>query len=65
MGKWIDLLLGTTEERKKKQIRNEEWKNALQKQKENNMKIRTLYLKRNQEEKRLRKLRTNDKKTKK
>ena len=64
MGKWTDALLGTSEERKKKLRRQELQKNVLQKQKENNKKIRTLYRKRNLEEIRLRQMRNKENKDK-
>jgi hypothetical protein len=50
MGKWADILLGTSEERKKKHRRHELRKNARQEQKENNKNMRTLYRERSREE---------------
>ena len=64
MGKWKDTLLGTSEERKKKHIQHELQKKALQEQKENNQKMRTLYRERNQEEIRLRQMRKTENKDK-
>ena len=64
MGKWTDTLLGTSEERKKKRRRHELRKNALQEQKENNKKMRTLYRERNREEIRLRQMRNTENKDK-
>jgi len=64
MGKWTDTLLGTSEERKKKHRRHELRKKALQKQKENNKKMRTLYRERNREEIRLREMRNTENKDK-
>jgi hypothetical protein len=64
MGKWTDILFGTSEERKKKHRRHELRKNALQEQKENNKKMRTLYRERNQEEIRLRQVRNTENKNK-
>ena len=60
MGKWIDVLLGTSEERKKKLRRHELRKNALHEQKENNKKMRVLYRERNREEIRLRQIRNKE-----
>jgi hypothetical protein len=60
MGKWADTLFGTSEERKKKQGRRDLRRKALQEQKENNRKIRILYRKKNQEEIRLRQMRTTE-----
>jgi len=60
----MDAFLGTSEERKKKHKRHELRENALQKQKESNREMKTLYRKRNQEEIRLRQMRnTKDKDT--
>jgi hypothetical protein len=64
MGKWINVLLGTSEERKKKNRIHEHRKNALQEQKENNKKMRTLYRERNREEIRLRQMRNKENKDK-
>ena len=64
MGKWMDTLFGTSEERKKKQRRHELRKSTLQEQKENNKKMRTLYRERNQEEIRLRQMRNTENKDK-
>ena len=64
MGKWIDVLLGTSEERKKKQRRHELQKKALQEQKENNKNMRNLYRERNREEIRLREMRNTENKDK-
>jgi len=64
MGKWTDTLLGTSKERKKKHKRHELRKNALQKQKENNKKMRALYRKRNREDIRLRQMRNTENKDK-
>jgi hypothetical protein len=64
MGKLMDTLLGTSEERRKKHRRHELRKNALQKQKENNKKMRTLYRERNREEIRLRQMRDTENKDK-
>ena len=64
MGKWTDALFGTSEERKKKHRRHQLRKNALQDQKENNKKMRTLYRERNHEEIRLRQMRNIEKKDK-
>ena len=64
MGKWTDALLGTSEKRKKKLRRHELQKNALQKQKENNKKMRALYRERNREEIRLRQMKNNENKDK-
>jgi len=64
MGKWIDVLLGTSEERKKKLKIHEHRKNALQEQKDNNKKMRTLYRERNREEIRLRQIRNKENKDK-
>jgi len=52
----MDTFLGTSKERKKKQILHEQRKKARQKQNENNQKMRTLYNERNQEEIRLRQI---------
>ena len=64
MGKWTDAIFGTSKERKKKQIRHELQKKALQEQKESNTKIRTLYRERNREEIRLRQMRNKENKEK-
>ena len=64
MGKWTDALLGTSEKRKKKLRRHELQKNALQKQKENNKKMRALYRERNREEIRLRQMKNKENKDK-
>ena len=64
MGKWTDTLLGTSEERKKKQRRHELQKKALQEQKENNKNMRNLYRERNREEIRLREMRNTENKDK-
>jgi hypothetical protein len=64
MGKWIDALLGTSEERKKKLRRHEHRKNVLQKQKESNKRMRALYRQRHQEEIRLRQMRNKENKDK-
>jgi hypothetical protein len=64
MGKWIDAFLGTSEERKKKLRIHEHRKNALQEQKENNKKMRTLYREKNREEIRLRQIRNKENKDK-
>lgn len=58
----MDTLLGTSEERKKKHRRHELRKIALQEQKEDNKKMKTLYRKRNQEEIRLRQMRNTENK---
>jgi hypothetical protein len=47
MGKLKDLFFGTFDKRKKKQRKQKIQKNALQKQKGNNKKIRAIYQKRN------------------
>ena len=57
MGKLKDLLFGTSDVRKKKQKRRKMQKNALQKQKESNKKMRAFYRKRNLDEIKLRKTR--------
>jgi hypothetical protein len=57
MGKLRDLFFGTSDERKNKQSRLKLQKNALQKQKENNKKMRDFYQKRNLDEIKLRKTR--------
>ena len=64
MEKWMDTLLGTSEERKKKQRRHELQKKALQEQKENNKNMRNLYRERNREEIRLREMRNTENKDK-
>jgi hypothetical protein len=64
MGKWTDAILGTSEKRKKKLRRHELRKNALQKQKDNNKKMRALYRERNREEIRLRQMRNKENKDK-
>jgi len=64
MGKWTDTLFGTSEERKKKHRWHEQRKNALQEQKENNKKMRTLYRERNKEEIRLRQMKNTENKDK-
>jgi len=50
MGKLKDLFFGTSDKRKKKQRRLKIQKNALQKQKESNKKMRAFYQKRNLDE---------------
>jgi hypothetical protein len=64
MRKWTDTLLGTSEERKRKQRRHNLRKKALQEQKENNKKMRTLYRERNQEEIRIRQMKNTENKDK-
>jgi hypothetical protein len=55
MGKLKDLFFGTSDKRKKIQRRLKIQKNALQKQKESNKKMRAFYQKRNLDEIKLRK----------
>jgi hypothetical protein len=64
MGKWVDILLGTSEERKNKHRRREQRKKELQEQKDNNKKIRALYHERNREEIRLRQMKNTENKDK-
>jgi hypothetical protein len=64
MGKWTNIFLGTSEERKKKHRRIEVRKKALQHQNENNKKMRNFYHERNQEEIRLRQMKNTENKEK-
>ena len=57
MGKLKDFLLGSSDERKNKQLRKEKQKNQMLEQKEGNKKIRAFYKKRSLDEKNQRQVR--------
>lgn len=61
MGRLKDIFLGTSDKRKIKQSRHKTQKDALQKQKESNKKLRAFYQKRYQDEIKSRKTTRNQK----